>query len=164
MATKAYLPTLSTRAGRRENEQHMPLTKIVAALAGSLLSLLLLTFGCAPSASQRRDADIGRATYHDYLVNTVRRPMRHAMGTCGWCSGSSSSRSDLRARSSRGETSSRFGSTRTTSCGDGKRRGDRARLHKGGSPDDPARTAPRVLAARLGCDGLRRVRVGAVGQ
>src|SRR5439155_6463827 len=68
MATKAYLPTLSTRAGRRENEQHMPLTKIFAALAVSLLSLLLLTFGCAPSASQRRDADTGRATYHDYLV------------------------------------------------------------------------------------------------
>ena len=30
--------------------------------------MLLLIFGCAPSASQRRDADIGKATYSDYLV------------------------------------------------------------------------------------------------
>ena len=34
----------------------------------ALLIVLLLTFGCAPSASQRRDADIGKATYSDYLV------------------------------------------------------------------------------------------------
>ena len=30
--------------------------------------MLLLTLGCAPSAAQRRDADIGKVTYHDYLV------------------------------------------------------------------------------------------------
>ena len=37
-------------------------------VATPLLLVLLLTFGCAPSATQRRDADIGKATYHDYLV------------------------------------------------------------------------------------------------
>ena len=34
----------------------------------ALLIVLLLTFGCAPSASQRRNADIGKATYREYLV------------------------------------------------------------------------------------------------
>ena len=56
-------PTPWTRAGRRGSEQHMALTKVAAALA-----VLLLAFGCAPSASQRRDADIGKATYREYLV------------------------------------------------------------------------------------------------
>ncbi len=42
--------------------------KMRLARRASLLFVLLLILGCAASASQRRDADIGKATYHDYLV------------------------------------------------------------------------------------------------
>ena len=44
------------------------MTKFSRYAAASLLFVLLLILGCAPSASQRRDADIGKATYSDYLV------------------------------------------------------------------------------------------------
>jgi hypothetical protein len=40
-----------------------------AALGCLLVGVLFLSMACAPTASQRRDADIGKATYRDYIVN-----------------------------------------------------------------------------------------------